>query len=104
MATVLERGAALVAAQLAILKAGAAYVPIDPQAPAARQAWIMRDCGAPLALVTRASAGLPEAIAAHALRVDADDGISGVPGISGISGGAGVPGDESAQEATPLPT
>ncbi|MGS1054645.1 non-ribosomal peptide synthase/polyketide synthase [Burkholderia glumae] len=100
VATVLERGAALVAAQLAILKAGAAYVPIDPQAPAARQAWIMRDCGAPLALVTRASAGLPEAIAAHALRVDADDGISGVPGISGISGisgGAGVPGDESAQ-------
>nr|WP_285442818.1 non-ribosomal peptide synthetase [Burkholderia glumae] len=97
VATVLERGAALVAAQLAILKAGAAYVPIDPQAPAARQAWIMRDCGAPLALVTRASAGLPEAIAAHALRVDADDGISGVPGISGISGGAGMPGDESAQ-------
>ncbi|WP_244131951.1 non-ribosomal peptide synthase/polyketide synthase [Burkholderia plantarii] len=72
--TVLERGAALVVAQLAILKAGAAYVPIDPQAPAARQAWVMRDCGAPLALVTRACTGLPDEIAAHAMCVDDDDG------------------------------
>ena len=44
--TLLERSAALVTAQLAILKAGAAYVPIDPQAPATRQAWIIADCGA----------------------------------------------------------
>ena len=28
-----------------IMKAGAAYVPIDPAAPAARLAWLVRDCG-----------------------------------------------------------
>ncbi|GGA41713.1 hypothetical protein GCM10010981_33410 [Dyella nitratireducens] len=44
--TLLERNAALVTAQLAILKAGATYVPIDPQAPATRQAWIVADCAA----------------------------------------------------------
>ncbi|MBI0329292.1 non-ribosomal peptide synthase/polyketide synthase [Burkholderia plantarii] len=89
--TVLERGAALVAAQLAILKAGAAYVPIDPQAPAARQAWVMRDCGAPLALVTRVSAGLPDEIAAHALCVDDDD-----PDIAAATGGIDLPDDGDA--------
>ena len=28
-----------------IMKAGAAYVPVDPGAPAARMAYIARDCG-----------------------------------------------------------
>ncbi|WP_246791972.1 non-ribosomal peptide synthetase [Burkholderia perseverans] len=89
--TVLERGAALVAAQLAILKAGAAYVPIDPQAPAVRQAWVMRDCGAPLALVARASAGLPDEIAAHALCVDEDD-----TNVTAATGGIDLPDDGDA--------
>ncbi len=48
IATVLERSVELVAAQLAILKVGAAYVPIDPKAPAQRQAWIVADCAARL--------------------------------------------------------
>ncbi|MBW5281365.1 amino acid adenylation domain-containing protein [Burkholderia gladioli] len=47
---VLERGVPLVAAQLAVLKAGAAYVPINTQTPAERQAWIVEDCGAALVL------------------------------------------------------
>ncbi len=33
-----------VAAMLGILKAGAAYVPVDPSAPASRAAYILRDC------------------------------------------------------------
>ncbi|BDU21543.1 non-ribosomal peptide synthetase [Dyella sp. GSA-30] len=45
VATALERSTALVVAQLAILKAGAAYVPIDPALPAARQAWMLDDAG-----------------------------------------------------------
>ncbi|MEL5450757.1 amino acid adenylation domain-containing protein [Serratia bockelmannii] len=45
-----ERSAALVIAQLAILKAGAAYVPVDPQLPAGRQNWIIADSGAVLLL------------------------------------------------------
>ena len=34
----------LIAALYGIMKAGAAYVPIDPGAPPARMAWIARDC------------------------------------------------------------
>ncbi|MGB7996629.1 MAG: AMP-binding protein, partial [Photobacterium halotolerans] len=42
----LGRSLNLVVAQLAVLKAGAVYVPIDPKLPESRQAWIIRDCGA----------------------------------------------------------
>lgn len=40
------RSVELLVAQLAILKVGAAYVPIDPEAPADRQEFMIRDCGA----------------------------------------------------------
>ncbi|MBH2863577.1 amino acid adenylation domain-containing protein, partial [Serratia marcescens] len=53
VATSLERSVSLVIAQLAILKAGAAYVPIDPHLPVARQAWIIGDSGASLILCDR---------------------------------------------------
>ncbi|WP_238319402.1 condensation domain-containing protein, partial [Xanthomonas maliensis] len=46
VATLLPRSAALVAAQLAILKVGAAYVPLDPQQPSARHAQLADDCHA----------------------------------------------------------
>lgn len=48
VATRLARSIDLVATQLAIFKAGAVYVPIDPQLPAARQQWILEDSGARL--------------------------------------------------------
>ncbi|WEN15095.1 non-ribosomal peptide synthase/polyketide synthase [Rhodanobacter sp. AS-Z3] len=47
VAVLLERSIDLIVAQLAILKTGAAYVPIDPQLPEARQAWLIEDAGAP---------------------------------------------------------
>ncbi|MXT01685.1 non-ribosomal peptide synthetase, partial [Serratia marcescens] len=53
VATSLERSVSLVIAQLAILKAGAAYVPLDPHLPVARQAWIIGDSGALLILCDR---------------------------------------------------
>ncbi|RJF52836.1 amino acid adenylation domain-containing protein [Serratia inhibens] len=53
VATCVERSAALTLAQLAILKAGAAYVPVDPQLPAVRQTWILGDSGAMLILCDR---------------------------------------------------
>lgn len=42
--TKIDRGAELVISQLAILKAGAAYVPVDPSYPAARIEYIEKDC------------------------------------------------------------
>ncbi|WP_162458194.1 amino acid adenylation domain-containing protein, partial [Mesorhizobium tianshanense] len=50
IATLLDRSVTLVVAQLAILKTGAVYVPIDRAVPLARQEWLMADCAARLVL------------------------------------------------------
>lgn len=39
------KGLAAAVALHGIMKAGAAYVPLDPSSPPARQAFIVRDCG-----------------------------------------------------------
>src|SRR4051794_34086403 len=41
----LERSAGVVTAMLAVLKAGASYVPLDPAYPAERRAFMRRDAG-----------------------------------------------------------
>ncbi|MFN8598686.1 MAG: amino acid adenylation domain-containing protein [Anaerolineae bacterium] len=46
----LERSVELIVAVLGVLKAGAAYVPIDPQYPAERQAFMLADSNAALLL------------------------------------------------------
>ncbi|KAG0312805.1 hypothetical protein BG000_006097, partial [Podila horticola] len=48
VAILLERSIDLVATQIAILKVGAAYVPIDTKAPVERQMYITTDCSAKL--------------------------------------------------------
>ncbi|EOD65475.1 non-ribosomal peptide synthetase, partial [Amycolatopsis vancoresmycina] len=58
------RGAEAVAGMLAVLKAGAAYVPLDPRYPDERLAWLLEDSGAAIVLTTRAArdrvpAGIP---------------------------------------------
>ncbi|EQB97793.1 hypothetical protein B738_28892, partial [Photorhabdus temperata subsp. temperata M1021] len=50
VAVLLERSIELVVAQLAILKAGAVYVPIDPRVPDERKHWLINDCSAKLLL------------------------------------------------------
>uniref|UniRef100_UPI00403F0980 non-ribosomal peptide synthetase n=1 Tax=Rhizobium sp. T1473 TaxID=555321 RepID=UPI00403F0980 len=50
LATMLDRSVSLVVAQLAILKAGGVYVPIDRALPSARQEWLIADCAARLVL------------------------------------------------------
>ena len=50
VAVALERGPTLVAGLLAILKAGAAYVPLDPAHPQERLAWMIEDSGATILL------------------------------------------------------
>jgi amino acid adenylation domain-containing protein len=49
----LDRSEKLIVAILAVLKAGAAYVPIDPEYPVARQAYILQDTGLQLLLTQR---------------------------------------------------
>ncbi|OCA54768.1 non-ribosomal peptide synthetase [Photorhabdus namnaonensis] len=58
VAILLERSIELVVAQLAILKAGAVYVPIDPGAPNERKNWLINDCLAKL-LLTSAEVDIP---------------------------------------------
>ncbi len=79
-----------------VMKAGAAYVPVDPSAPAARLAFIARDCGV-AGLVTRAdrAAALDEAFGRDApMRAlwyaDAagDEGLPRVAGLPGVAWGA----------------
>nr|WP_036774510.1 non-ribosomal peptide synthetase [Photorhabdus australis] len=50
VAILLERSIELVVAQLAILKVGAVYVPIDPSVPDERKNWLISDCSATLLL------------------------------------------------------
>ena len=45
---VMDRGTGLAAVLLGVLRAGAAYVPADPGAPAERLAWLLADAGAGL--------------------------------------------------------
>jgi amino acid adenylation domain-containing protein len=61
VAVMLERSAALVVAELAVMKAGGAYMPLDPAGPTGRAASMLRAAGAAVVL-TRAGVrgGVPE--------------------------------------------
>ncbi|MFP2895292.1 amino acid adenylation domain-containing protein [Corallococcus sp. 4LFB] len=68
----LERSAELVVGLLAILKAGAAYVPMDPASPRDRLAFMLGDAGVPLLLTqTSLVPNLPPH-GAHVLCLDAE--------------------------------
>ncbi|MFD8705383.1 amino acid adenylation domain-containing protein, partial [Kitasatospora sp. NPDC059648] len=73
VALALPRSAELVVAVLAVLKAGGAYLPVDPQYPAARIGYLLRD-GRPALLVTTGTAGeLPGADDVDRLLLDTAD-------------------------------
>jgi amino acid adenylation domain-containing protein/non-ribosomal peptide synthase protein (TIGR01720 family) len=57
----MERSIEMVAALLGVLKAGCAYVPLDPGYPRERLAFMLEDCGMPLVLAQeRLRGALPE--------------------------------------------
>ncbi|MFE7269691.1 amino acid adenylation domain-containing protein [Streptomyces sp. NPDC057623] len=65
----LPRGADMGIAALAVLRAGAAYVPLDPAHPAARLAYMVENSGTSLLLTARRTTGLTETDVPE-LRVD----------------------------------
>ena len=84
----LGRTPSLVAAMLAVMKAGAAYVPLDPDYPSARLAHMVGDAGLDLILVAASeAAALPEAMR-QAL---AGSGAR----LVGLDDAAGLAGDEA---------
>ena len=58
VAIVLERSVEMVVAIVAVLKSGAAYMPVDPETPAVRLAFMLADSKASLSVTTRELAGL----------------------------------------------
>ncbi|KAF9567264.1 hypothetical protein EC968_003468 [Mortierella alpina] len=67
VAFLLYKSVELVVTQLAVLKVGAAYVPIDPKAPVERQAFIAKDSAAVL-LVTDTATEIPSQLDLPLLR------------------------------------
>jgi amino acid adenylation domain-containing protein len=84
----MERGAPVVAAMLAIVRAGAAYVPLDPEYPAERLAFMVDDSRAAALLVDE---GAPrfEGFAGPVLRADEDGGADGADWADVGLGGEG---------------
>ncbi|WP_194915726.1 non-ribosomal peptide synthetase, partial [Catenulispora rubra] len=71
VAVVVERGVELVVALLAVAKAGGAYMPVDPEYPAERIAYMVRDA-APVCVLTteRCARVLPESFDGPVLVLD----------------------------------
>ena len=57
----MERSVSFAVAASAVMKAGAAYLPIDPECPSDRIAWIIQDSGAAIALTDPESRALAPA-------------------------------------------
>ncbi|HEX7185753.1 MAG TPA: amino acid adenylation domain-containing protein [Thermoanaerobaculia bacterium] len=73
-----ERSPDLITATLGILRAGAGYLPLDPEAPAERRAFVLRDAGA-RALITDSQPGFAIDIPVIGLAGDEKVAESGVP-------------------------
>ena len=70
--TLLERSIELVVVELAILKCGAAYVPVDPAYPSERKAFLIADSAVKIVLSTK-DGELPEI--SGVIRIDVDETI-----------------------------
>ncbi|HEX7243234.1 MAG TPA: amino acid adenylation domain-containing protein, partial [Longimicrobiaceae bacterium] len=74
-----ERSPELVAAMLGVLRAGGAYLPLDPGYPAERLAWMLADAGAPVLLAQEGLAGLFSGFGGRVVLLG-EGGAGGAPG------------------------
>ncbi len=74
-----ERSVELVVSTLGILKAGAAYVPLDARSPDSRLEHVLAQTRAAVLLTDEANAGRGLTHDAHVLAVDVDAGVDGEP-------------------------
>jgi amino acid adenylation domain-containing protein len=85
-AVCMERSLEMVVALYGILKAGSAYVPIDPEYPAERISFMLEDTAAPILLTQRALSEHFTGARAQVVAVDqvdqADDGPAPAPPVS----------------------
>ncbi|MER6363213.1 amino acid adenylation domain-containing protein [Kitasatospora sp. NPDC001527] len=89
-----ERSVDLVVALLAVLKAGGAFVPLDPHFPPERIAFMLADSGLPVLLTQRAVAGRLPASGAEVICLDEPDAEPAAgPAEPGPAGGPGAPVD-----------
>lgn len=72
VALCVERSISMLIATLGILKAGAAYVPLDPTYPAERLSFMLEDCNARMLLTQQQLAGKISNIECQVLRLDTD--------------------------------
>ncbi|HEU0079696.1 MAG TPA: amino acid adenylation domain-containing protein, partial [Longimicrobiaceae bacterium] len=76
----LERSAEMVVAVLGVLRAGGAYLPLDPAHPPERLRRLLADAGAPVLLTQASLAARVEGYAGAVVRLDADaDAIAAEP-------------------------
>jgi amino acid adenylation domain-containing protein len=90
----LDRGVDLVASILAVLKAGATYVPVDPATSAERLGFIVDDIRPTIVVTTSALSHLLPQTAATVLALDDEaDALEALPGTGPVrpDGGAGDP-------------
>ena len=86
VAILLERSLELVIAELAILKCGAAYVPLETTAPTGRLSFMLEDCAAKVLLRRR---GLAPDLQARSSTIDVDDPRLQAEAAAGLN----LPGD-----------
>ncbi|MFC4121996.1 non-ribosomal peptide synthase/polyketide synthase, partial [Nonomuraea zeae] len=86
VALVMERGVELMAAVLGVLKAGGAYLPVDPEYPAERIAYMIEDAAPAMVLASAATAGTVPG----ALVVDSHETAAELGGLSGDDLGSPV--------------
>jgi amino acid adenylation domain-containing protein len=85
-----QRGLDMVVALLAVLKAGGAYLPLDPSYPAERLAFMLRDSGTGLVVTRRDLAGRLAGHAARMVLLDTDRPAIGACPVTDLPPGAGL--------------